>query len=437
MAITAALTAAYPDVVVLGEEAHSADPSPLERYPPPTTPSPWTPWMGPRTSSRARPTMPSWSPSRGRRDGARARVDLAAGARGGVGGRARCRVWRNGTRVVRTPIRDVSAALGATSTWGAARQATGPPTDHAPVLGLLRRGLPAPARRRLRLIIYTRSNAWDHLPAPSWSPRPVGPSGRPTARPTPAARRARPVVGRRPADICHGAAARAGGTHAVSLTWPRGIRPGEADHEGQRIEVAGSALESMFALLDRLVDDRHPLPSLGQRCSGHRPPTGRRAFRPLPQRFPAPAGGGRHQCRLVSAQQDWSPGTHSHTGLTTCTHSFAARASTMSTTSGLEVPRTPAPRPSPNPPRLARFASGHVARAVGTTIATAARAATARPTPDPQSSEENMRHAVGLRRRVLLGDVGAGALAATVGARIQRRGGGSPRGARAGPAGWR
>ena len=107
--------------------------------------------------------MPSWSPSRARRrDGAR--VDLAAGARGGVGGRARCRVWRNGTRVVRTPIRDVSAALGATSTWALRGKQLG----HLPTMRLswVCCGVDYPhlLDGDCDHIIYTRSNAWDHLP---------------------------------------------------------------------------------------------------------------------------------------------------------------------------------------------------------------------------------------------------------------------------------
>ena len=163
VAITAALTAAYPDVVVLGEEAHSADPSLLERYLAADHTFTVDPVDGTKNfvegspdhavmvaESRGDETVRAWiwQPEH----------EVAWVAERGAG------VWRNGTRVVRTPIRDVSAALGATSTWALRGKQLG----HLPTMRLswVCCGVDYPhlLDGDCDYIIYTRSNAWDHLP---------------------------------------------------------------------------------------------------------------------------------------------------------------------------------------------------------------------------------------------------------------------------------
>jgi fructose-1,6-bisphosphatase/inositol monophosphatase family enzyme len=161
--ITQALTAAYPDAVVLGEEAHSADPTLLDRYLAADHTFTVDPVDGTKNfvegspdhavmvaESRGDETVRAWiwQPEH----------EVAWVAERGAG------LWRNGIRHERAHVPDPEQAFGATSTWTLRGQALG----DLPTMRLSWVCCGIDYSRLLEgdcdYIVYTRSNAWDHLP---------------------------------------------------------------------------------------------------------------------------------------------------------------------------------------------------------------------------------------------------------------------------------
>lgn len=161
--LTLALTTAHPDAVVLGEEAYAADPTLLERFVAAEHAFTVDPVDGTKNFVNGSPDHAVMvSETRGG-EPARSWIwqpehEVAWVAEHGAG------VWRNGVRVHRTPVDQPEAAKGATSIWKLRGTALG---DLPPMrLSWVCCGVDYP--RLLEgdcdYLIYSRSNAWDHVP---------------------------------------------------------------------------------------------------------------------------------------------------------------------------------------------------------------------------------------------------------------------------------
>lgn len=163
VALTAALTSAYPDAVVLGEEASAADSSLLARYLAADHAFTVDPVDGTKNfvhgspdhavmvcETRAGEAVRSWiwQPEH----------QVAWVAERGAG------VWRNGTRMHRRPVVEGQEPRGVTSIWALRGQAL----DDLPTMRLswVCCGVDYPRliEGECDYILYGRSNAWDHAP---------------------------------------------------------------------------------------------------------------------------------------------------------------------------------------------------------------------------------------------------------------------------------
>ncbi len=116
--ITEALLAAYPDAVVLGEEAYAGDPALMSGTPPPTTRSPSTRSTAPRTSCTGPPTTRSWSAETRGGEAVRAWIWQPQHERAYIAERG-AGAWLNGEPLVR-PARPATPGSGAASPRAAA-----------------------------------------------------------------------------------------------------------------------------------------------------------------------------------------------------------------------------------------------------------------------------------------------------------------------------
>lgn len=163
VAITRRLHAAYPSAVVLGEEAHSADPSLMDRY------------LGAEHAFTVDPVDGTKNFVHGSPDHAVMVAEVVGGqtvrgwvwqpehevawvAERGAG------VWRNGTRIKRHPRGADEDPRGATSVWSLRGQSL----DDLPPMRLSWVCCGIDYARLLEgecdYILYSRSNAWDHAP---------------------------------------------------------------------------------------------------------------------------------------------------------------------------------------------------------------------------------------------------------------------------------
>ena len=161
--ITRALAAAYPDAVVLGEEAHAADATILERYVAADHAFTVDPVDGTKNfvhgspdhavmiaETRAGATVRGWiwQPEH----------EVAWVAERGAG------VERNGTRMQRQPVADAEDPRGVTSIWSLRGHAlTGLPALQ-PSWVCCGVDYPKLIEGAVDFILYSRSNAWDHAP---------------------------------------------------------------------------------------------------------------------------------------------------------------------------------------------------------------------------------------------------------------------------------
>lgn len=161
--ITEALTTAYPDAVVLGEEAFAADPDLLEHYLAAEHTFTVDPVDGTKNFVEGSPDHAVMvAESRGD-ETVRAWIWQPEHAVAWVAERG-SGVWRNGVRVRRAPVASDTPPLGATSTWALRGKRLGDlPTMR---LSWVCCGVDYPnlLEGECDYIVYTRSNAWDHLP---------------------------------------------------------------------------------------------------------------------------------------------------------------------------------------------------------------------------------------------------------------------------------
>ena len=161
--ITAALVAAYPDCVVLGEEAHSADPALMQRYAAADHAFTVDPVDGTKNFVHGSPDHAVmvaetiggetvrgwiWQPEH----------EVAWVAERGAG------TWRDGVRVHTVPVPDDREPLGVTSMWSMRDQRLG---DLPPMrLSWVCCGVDYPRliEGAADYIVYSRSNPWDHAP---------------------------------------------------------------------------------------------------------------------------------------------------------------------------------------------------------------------------------------------------------------------------------
>ena len=161
--ITRALTAAYPDAVVLGEEAHAADGSILERYIAAEHAFTVDPVDGTKNFVHGNPdhavmiaeTLGGetvrgwiWQPEH----------EVAWVAERGAG------VERNGERVTRQPVGPVGAPRGATSIWALRDHSFEDLPALRPSWVCCGVDYPKLIEGEIDYILYSRSNAWDHAP---------------------------------------------------------------------------------------------------------------------------------------------------------------------------------------------------------------------------------------------------------------------------------
>ena len=161
--ITQALNTAYPEAVVLGEEAHSADGSILERY----------------TAAEHAITV---DPVDGTKNYVHGNPDHAVMIAETVGGETvRGWIWqpehevswvaergagveRNGERVTRPPVGPEAAPQGATSIWSMRDHSLEGLPALRPSWVCCGVDYPKLIEGAVDYILYSRSNAWDHAP---------------------------------------------------------------------------------------------------------------------------------------------------------------------------------------------------------------------------------------------------------------------------------
>lgn len=161
--ITKALNAAYPDAVVLGEEAHAADGSILERYAAAEHAFTVDPVDGTKNFVHGNPdhavmiaeTVAGetvrgwiWQPEH----------EVAWVAERGAG------VERNGERMTRQPVGPDDAPRGATSIWSLRDHALADLPALQPSWVCCGVDYPKLIEGAVDYILYSRSNAWDHAP---------------------------------------------------------------------------------------------------------------------------------------------------------------------------------------------------------------------------------------------------------------------------------
>ncbi len=161
--ITQALNAAYPDAVVLGEEAHSADGSILERYAAAEHAFTVDPVDGTKNFVHGNPdhavmiaeTVAGqtirgwiWQPEH----------EIAWVAERGAG------VERNGERIARQPVGSDDDPRGATSIWSLRGHALADLPALQPSWVCCGVDYPKLIEGKVDYILYSRSNAWDHAP---------------------------------------------------------------------------------------------------------------------------------------------------------------------------------------------------------------------------------------------------------------------------------
>ncbi|KGN36941.1 inositol monophosphatase [Knoellia subterranea KCTC 19937] len=161
--LTKALTAAYPDAVILGEEAHSADPSILDRY------------VGAEHAFTVDPVDGTKNFVNGSADHA----VMVAETHGGETTRAW--IWqpehevawvaergagveRNGERVTRAALGQDDQPRGATSIWSLRGHALAELPALQPSWVCCGVDYPKLIEGAVDYILYSRSNAWDHAP---------------------------------------------------------------------------------------------------------------------------------------------------------------------------------------------------------------------------------------------------------------------------------
>ena len=161
--ITRALVDAFPDAVVLGEEAHAADPSVLERY------------LGADHAFTVDPVDGTKNFVHGSPDHAVVIAETRAGettrawiwqpehvvawvAERGAG------VERDGERITRRPVADDDDPRGATSIWSLRGHALDDLPALRPSWVCCGVDYPKLLEGEVDYILYSRSNAWDHAP---------------------------------------------------------------------------------------------------------------------------------------------------------------------------------------------------------------------------------------------------------------------------------
>lgn len=158
-----ALLTAYPDAVVLGEEAHAADPSVLERYLAADHAFTVDPVDGTKNfvhgspdhavmvaETRGGETVRGWiwQPEHG----------VAWVAERGAG------VERNGEKVTREPVADGTPPRGATSIWSLRGHELADLPALRPSWVCCGVDYPKLIQGEVDYVLYSRSNAWDHAP---------------------------------------------------------------------------------------------------------------------------------------------------------------------------------------------------------------------------------------------------------------------------------
>ncbi len=178
VAITAALTAAYPEAVVLGEEAYAADRTLMDRYLAAEHAFTVDPVDGTKNFVHGSPDHAVMVAETRGGQSVRAWIWQPEYAVGWVAERG-AGVWRNGIRIHRQLFHAGVAPRGATSVWALRGQALGDlPTmrlswvccgiDYARLL-----------EGECDYIVYGRSNAWDHAPGTLMLAEAGGVSGHP------------------------------------------------------------------------------------------------------------------------------------------------------------------------------------------------------------------------------------------------------------------
>ncbi|WP_035916272.1 inositol monophosphatase family protein [Knoellia sinensis] len=161
--ITKALNAAYPHAVVLGEEAHSADSSILERYAAAEHAFTVDPVDGTKNFVHGSPDHAVMIAET--KDGETTRAwiwqpehEVAWVAERGSG------VERNGERMSRSPLGQDDNPRGATSIWSLRGHALADLPALQPSWVCCGVDYPKLIEGEVDFILYSRSNAWDHAP---------------------------------------------------------------------------------------------------------------------------------------------------------------------------------------------------------------------------------------------------------------------------------
>ncbi|MFW5474960.1 inositol monophosphatase family protein [Knoellia sp. CPCC 206450] len=161
--ITRALNEAYPDAVVLGEEAHAADPRILERY------------LGADHAFTVDPVDGTKNFVHGSPDHAVMIAETRAGetTRGWIWQPEHEVAWvaergagveRDGERITRRPVADEDDPRGATSIWSLRGHALDDLPALRPSWVCCGVDYPKLLEGEVDYILYSRSNAWDHAP---------------------------------------------------------------------------------------------------------------------------------------------------------------------------------------------------------------------------------------------------------------------------------
>lgn len=161
--ITRALVDAFPDAVVLGEEAHAADPSVLERYLGADHAFTVDPVDGTKNFVHGSPDHAVMIAETRAGETTRAWIwqpehEVAWVAERGAG------VERDGERITRRPVADDDDPRGATSIWSLRGHALDDLPALRPSWVCCGVDYPKLLEGEVDYILYSRSNAWDHAP---------------------------------------------------------------------------------------------------------------------------------------------------------------------------------------------------------------------------------------------------------------------------------
>lgn len=161
--ITTALSAAYPDAIVLGEEAHAADAAVLDRY------------LAAEHAFTVDPVDGTKNFVHGNPDHAVMIAETVAGetVRGWIWQPEHQVAWvaergagveRNGEQVTRQPVAPDDDPRGATSIWSLRGHALADLPALQPSWVCCGVDYPKLLEGEIDYILYSRSNAWDHAP---------------------------------------------------------------------------------------------------------------------------------------------------------------------------------------------------------------------------------------------------------------------------------